>query len=197
LKAPPTSYNPPVALSCEELVQRVWEALDEEDFDEAEACGRRALMVDPSSVEARLAWRGPSRERSSSTRPSTCCARRVALAPEDPEVRIDLGIALFEHCEFREAEGNLARAVEMGVDSPDASYWTALAARARGDFEAAEKQFARAHELDPVGYPLPRRMTQGNSWTPSRRRGPDCPGNSTASSKTSRSGSRIFPTRRS
>src|SRR2546426_12825686 len=92
-----------MALTSEELVERAWDALDEEEYDEAEALGRRALMVDPSSVEARI---GVARAliNKEDYRGALLFLREAAvLAPDDAEIHTDLGIALFENCEFEEA----------------------------------------------------------------------------------------------
>jgi len=149
-----------VATSSEELIERAWDALEEEEYDEAEALGRRALMIDPDSVDARVGV-----ARALINKEDYAAARRllleaVALAPEDPEIRTDLGIALFESCEFEEAAEHLDKALELGADSPDAHYWSGLSLERRSDYKQADARFAEAHALDPQGYPLPVRLSR-------------------------------------
>lgn len=147
--------------SRDELIERAWDALDEEDYDEAEALARRALMIDPVSVDARV---GVARAliNKEDYRGALPLLREAAdLASEDAEIRTDLGIALFENCEFEEAGKSLTLAMELGADSPDAFYWMGLCLERCGDYPKADEHFARAHTLDPQGYPQPTRMSRG------------------------------------
>lgn len=146
--------------SRDELIERAWDALDDEDYDEAEALARRALMIDPVSVDARV---GVARAliNKEDYRGALPLLREAAeLASQDAEIRTDLGIALFENCEFEEAAKNLDLAMDLGADSPDAFYWMGLCLERRGDYTGAEQHFARAHTMDPQGYPQPTRMSR-------------------------------------
>jgi len=149
-----------VAPSSEELIERAWDALDEEEYDEAEALGRRALMIDPESVDARIGVARALINKEDYAGARGMLVEAVALAPDDAEIRTDLGIALFESCEFAEAAKHLDKALELGADSPDAHYWSALSLERRGAYPAADERFAEAHALDPQGYPLPVRLTR-------------------------------------
>jgi len=149
-----------VGLTSDELIERAWDALDEEEYDEAEALGRRALMIDPDSVDARIGV-----ARALINKEDYAAARRllveaVGLAPDDAEIRTDLGIALFESCEFADAAKHLDKALELGADSPDAYYWLGLSLERRGAYAAADARFGDAHALDPQGYPMPVRMSR-------------------------------------
>jgi predicted Zn-dependent protease with MMP-like domain len=150
--------------SRDELIEKAWDALDEEDYDEAEALARRALMIDPVSVDARV---GVARAliNKEDYRGALPLLREAArLAPDDAEIRTDLGIALFENCEFGEAAENLFLAMQLGADSPDAFYWLGLCLERRGEYGSADEHFTRAHTLDPQGYPQPTRMTRDECW---------------------------------
>src|SRR5437773_9434312 len=145
---------PLVALSSDELIERAWDALDEEEYDEAEALGRRALMVDPGSIEARIGVARALINKEDYRGALLFLNEAVAIAPDDAEIRTDLGIALFESCEFDEAGRQLEIAMKLGADSPDAHYWTGLLLERRGRYADADEQFAESHRMDPQGYPL-------------------------------------------
>lgn len=149
-----------MALSSDELIERAWDALDEEEYDEAEALGRRALMIDPDSVDARIGVARALINKEDYSAAMPLLVEAVALAPEDAEIRTDLGIALFENCEFSEAAAHLDKALGLGADSPDAYYWSGLSLERRGNYAAADERFGEAHALDPQGYPLPVRLSR-------------------------------------
>jgi predicted Zn-dependent protease with MMP-like domain len=147
-----------MSLSSEELIERALDALDEEEYDEAEALGRRALMVDPSSVEARIGVARALINKEDYRGALLFLREAAALEPDDAEIHTDLGIALFENCEFEEAGLQLELAMKLGADSPDAHYWTGLLLERRGRYAEADERFAESHRMDPQGYPLPSRM---------------------------------------
>jgi predicted Zn-dependent protease with MMP-like domain len=148
-----------MTLSSEELVDRAWEAIDDDELDEAEACARRALMVDRASVDARLCLARALTFKGEQDTALDVLEEAASLAPDSPDVRIDLAIALFEQCEFPRSQENLDLAAKLGGDSPEISYWNALLLERRGDMAGAERLFARAHRLDPVSYAVPVRTT--------------------------------------
>lgn len=147
-------------MSSEDLIDRAWAAFDEESFDEAEAFARRALMIDPDSIEARIAAARSlvNRERHAEALP--LLREAEAIDPDDPETRAVLGIALFEMCMFEEALDNLRRASRLGADSPDVHYWLGLSLERRGEHRVADECFERAHRLEPDDYPLPMRIAR-------------------------------------
>ena len=149
-----------MAQSIDELIERAWDALDDEDFDEAEALGRRALMVDPSSVDARIGVARALINKEDYRDALPLLREAAALASDDAEIRTDLGIALFENCEFAEAGEELELALRMGADSPDAYYWMGLCLERKGQYKGADEHFARAHRMDSEGYPLPARISR-------------------------------------
>jgi predicted Zn-dependent protease with MMP-like domain len=149
-----------VALSSEELIERAWDALDDEEYDEAEALGRRALMIDPDSVDARVGVARALINKEDYAAARRLLAEAAVLAPDDAEIRTDLGIALFESCEFAEAATHLDKGLELGADSPDAYYWSGLSIERRGDYATADLRFAEAHSLDPQAYPMPVRLSR-------------------------------------
>lgn len=147
-------------MSRDELIERAWDALDEEAYDEAEALGRRALMIDSSSVDARLAVARALINKEDYRGALPLLREAAALAPEDAEILCDLGIALFENCQFEGAAESLQKAVALGAESPDAHYWMGLSLERQRRYAEADTRFARAHALDPQGYPLPRRLSR-------------------------------------
>ncbi len=87
--------------------------------------------------------------------------RLLELDPEDAEVLARLGHVRFRAGRFREAEGLFERALALRDDWADTYYGLGLVAERRRDYVAAERAFAQAHRLDPEGYPLPVRLTDG------------------------------------
>jgi len=149
-----------MSMASEELIDRAWTAFEDENYDEAEACARRALLIDPDSVEARLAAARSLINKEEYEAAIPLLREAAALEPDDSEARTFLGISLFESCRFREAIAQLRLAVDLGEDSPDASYWLGLAVERTGDYEEADQRFRTAHEIDPEHFPLPVRISR-------------------------------------
>ena len=149
-----------MTLSGSDLINRAWDAFEDEDFEAAEACARRALMVEPTSVEARvlIARSLVAQERYAEALPVLKDA--AAAEPDAPEILAILGITLFELCEFAEAIETLRGALRAGSDEPDTHYWFGLALERTGDFVEADRAFARAHRIEPEEYPLPQRVSR-------------------------------------
>lgn len=144
--------------SHDELVRRAQDALDREDFDEAEALGRRALMLDADSLDARQVVSSALIEQGRYEESAPLLEEILAQDPEDLAALADLGLVLFELCEFEEAEAVLSRALEIDNTDPQACYWMALCIERRGEFDHAERYFQRAHQHGPDDYPMPLRI---------------------------------------
>jgi tetratricopeptide (TPR) repeat protein len=183
--------------SSEDLLEQAWAAFDDQEYEEAEALARRALMIDPGSVEARLAAARALINLEDHAAAIPLLREAAALEPEDAEARAVLGIALFERCEFAESLAELTIAVELEKDLPDSHYWLALAVERTGDYEAADRSFRAAAKLDPENYPLPHRISREECLRAVGRPGGGCRPSTIRSSRTSRSTSRTCRTRRS
>ncbi len=144
----------------DELVRRAQEALDREDFDEAEALGRRALMLDPDSPEARQVVSSALIEQGRYEESVPLLEEILAQDPDDLMALADLGLALFEMCEFEDAEAVLSRALEIDNADPQASYWMALCLERHSEYDAADRYFRIAHQHGPEDYPLPTRISR-------------------------------------
>ncbi len=81
-----------------------------------------------------------------------------AFAPDDPFLFAACGEALFNLWEFDAAEKSLSCAVEIDPEIASAHRLLAVCLDRRGQRRRAEKHFARAHALDPEGWPLPVRV---------------------------------------
>lgn len=145
----------------DELIRRAQEALDGSVFDEAEALGRRALMLDPQSLDARQIIASALIEQNRFEEASPFLDEILVQEPDDLAALADLGLCLFERCEFGAAEAALARAMEVDPQDPQASYWMALCVERKGQYDLAEEYFRQAHEADPEAYPLPTRVSRG------------------------------------
>jgi predicted Zn-dependent protease with MMP-like domain len=142
----------------DELIRRGQEALEREDFDEAEALGRRALMLSAGSLEARQLVSSALIEQVRYEEAAPLLEEILSQAPDDLAALADLGLVLFEMCEFEDAEAALSRALEIDVADPQACYWMALCLERRGEYELSDRHFLRAHQHGADDYPLPTRI---------------------------------------
>lgn len=154
--------NPRLRSNHDDLIRRAQEALDGSVFDEAEALGRRALMLEAQSLDARQIIASALLEQNRFEEATAFLQEILAQEPTDLAALADLGLCLFERCEFAAAENALARAMEIDPQDPQASYWMALCVERRGQFDLAEEYFRQAHEADPEAYPLPTRVSRGD-----------------------------------
>ena len=81
--------------------------------------------------------------------------------PEDAEAMARLGHLHFRSGRMADAEDLFQRALAIRDDWADTHYGIGLVAERRREFVAAERAFATAHRLDPDGFPLPVRLTDG------------------------------------
>ncbi|RMG45404.1 MAG: tetratricopeptide repeat protein [Acidobacteria bacterium] len=153
--------QPRAARRHEELIRRAQDALDAEQFGEAEALGRRALMLRPESSRARQVLASALIEQGEFEEAARLLEQNLEAEPDDVPALADLGLCYFEMCRFGEAEAVLGRALALDPDDPQACYWMALCVERRGEYRAAEECFRRAHEIDPEAYPMPTRFGGG------------------------------------
>lgn len=146
--------------SHDDLIRRAQNALDDDHFEEAEALGRRALMLQGDSLDARQVIASAVIEQGGYEEAVVLLEEILAVEPEDLASLSDLGLCLFEMCRFDRAEAVLAHALAVDSSDPQACYWMALCTERHGPaaYEAAEELFRRAHEADPEAYPLPTRF---------------------------------------
>ena len=141
------------------LLRKGWDALETEDYDGAESLGRRALLADPDSVEARLLLGNALLGREDYPAAAEVLHGAVERAPDDPEPRTDLAISLFQMCDFRGARTEIESALGLREKFADGHYWMALCLEREGDYRGADREYARAHALDPEEFPLPVRVS--------------------------------------
>jgi tetratricopeptide (TPR) repeat protein len=152
--------SPRRSRSAQELVRLAHHELYRENFGEAEALGRRALMIAPDSLPARHAVANAVIEQGRYDEAAELLEEIVAVDPDDLSALADLGSCLFEICEFDDAQSVLTRALEIEPDDAQANYWMALCLERRGRYREAETHFQLAHEKDPDAYHLPTRLTR-------------------------------------
>ncbi len=145
--------------TADELVRLARIAYDAGDHAEAEALARRALMLSPASVDARQVAASAVIEQGRYGEAIPWLEELLEEDPRDVVTLADLGLCLFELCEFEDAEAVLARALEIDPSDPQASYWMGLCIERRGETELAEEYFLRAHSVDPEAYPRPVRWS--------------------------------------
>jgi predicted Zn-dependent protease with MMP-like domain len=151
---------PCVSSRIETLLDEGWEALEAGDEARAESLGRQVLDQNPASVEARLLIGRVLSGREDHAGASAVLREAVAFEPGDLDARVELGIALFNACEFRQAEAELKTALDRSCHNPEAHYWMALCLERRGDRAGAEKRFRQAQEMAPEEFGLPTRISR-------------------------------------
>lgn len=134
------------------------DALDGENFGEAEAFCRRALMLRPASHDARQLVASALIEQQRFFEAASYLEEVLDVDEGDIGALADYGLCLFEMCEFENAEIVLARALDLEPTDPQACYWMALCIERRGQYQLADKYFVSAHEMEPGAYPLPARI---------------------------------------
>jgi predicted Zn-dependent protease with MMP-like domain len=87
-------------------------------------------------------------------------ARAEELAPGDPEVLLEKGLALHDLCRFDEAQAALATAEAGAPDDPWIVHTLGLVAERRGQSKEAERRFSRARSLAPAEFPRPVSLSQ-------------------------------------
>ena len=81
--------------------------------------------------------------------------RALRLAPGDPEVLREKGLALQELCRFDEARASLEAAEAADPEDPWTLHALGLLAERRGDAEEARRRFTRSRKLAPEEFPRP------------------------------------------
>ncbi len=136
------------------------DAHEREDFGEAEALCRRALMLEPDAHEPRQIVASSMIEQHRYREATRYLEEVLAADPDDLSALADYGLCLFELCEFDSAEVVLVRALDLEPSDPQACYWMALCIERRGDHHLADRYFLAAHEMDPEAYPSPARVSR-------------------------------------
>lgn len=74
----------------------------------------------------------------------------LAEAPEDAELRSQLGKVCFELGDTREAVAQFERAVALAPGQAENFYWVGAIRQARGELEAAQAAYAHAAQVHPI-----------------------------------------------
>ncbi len=140
-------------------IEAIYDALDGGEPERALALGRAALerSADEDPVLRFLCGRALFED----DRPEEAAAdfrRALELDPDDPEFRAFAAWAAFRCCRFDEAERLLAVSRRGPARLPELHHVRALLLERRGEFAAADREFARATELEPEAFPHPCRL---------------------------------------
>jgi predicted Zn-dependent protease with MMP-like domain len=145
-----------------DVVERIYDALDREDFDEALQTVREALAEDAVDDPVVHFFGGHCLlELDRPAEAASMLDKAVKLDPDDPDMRAALAHARYRCCRFDEAAADAARALEIDDGSPEGHHVTALLLERSGRFDDADRYFERAAELDPEGYAKPLRIGRG------------------------------------
>jgi predicted Zn-dependent protease with MMP-like domain len=141
-------------------VERIYDALDREEPEEALRIAGEALSKEPSQDPVLHFLAGVAQLELDRMEPAVeAFEHAAALDPEDAEFRANLAYALYRSCRFDEAVSHARRALELDDGLPDAHYVAALLFERSAEPAGAEEHFERAAELDPERFPAPRRLS--------------------------------------
>jgi predicted Zn-dependent protease with MMP-like domain/Flp pilus assembly protein TadD len=140
------------------------EEQDRADLDEGLALARRGVKLAARAGDAELevalrivearAFSGLGHARDA----LAAIAQAERAAPEDAEVLLEKGLALYELDRFEEAETALLAAEAAAPQGPEAAWVLhalGLVAERRGEVDEARRRFARARKLAPEDFPPP------------------------------------------
>jgi predicted Zn-dependent protease with MMP-like domain len=143
-----------------DIIERIYDALDDERFEDALDIVHGALAADAAGDPVVLFFGG--RCLLELNRPDDAAAmlgKAAALDPDDPDLEAALAYALFKCCRFDDSEAAAARTLELDDASPDGHQVTALLLERTGRLDEADRHLERAAELDPERYARPLRVT--------------------------------------
>ena len=145
----------------EALLDRAEQALDQGLSDDTIRLCDEVLQVDPDHPGA---WfvRGDALRTLGRLEEAADAYRASALArPDHASSWASYSLASFELLDFAEAKRAAARAVREEPRNPEGWWVRALLLEWSGDFEGCKRALAHAQWLDPMGYPMPPRLDDG------------------------------------
>ena len=147
LQDPPRSPLSSVATRLLARARREW---DQQQLDAAERSLTSVLALAPGNPDAIRMLGMVAQRRGNHFKAADCFRKVLAIFPDDDEMHVGLGIALFELCEFDDALAHFRKASTLAPDS--ASAWFNLG-EALGRHALSQDSVAalrRAIQLDPA-----------------------------------------------
>jgi tetratricopeptide (TPR) repeat protein len=139
-----------------------WNKRNEKGFDDAIACFRAAIELDPSyalaytgladcfALEGSMEY-GIAPPNDAMPKARAAATKALELDPEQAEAHASLGLVLWEYDWKRnDAERELRRAIELSPGYATAHQWLAELLAEQGRAEEASRAIQRAQELDPL-----------------------------------------------
>ncbi|MFN2432480.1 MAG: tetratricopeptide repeat protein [Gemmatimonadota bacterium] len=140
------------SLNSSTFVERGWNFIAAEKYDEAVEALEKALSLSPENLEAEglLGWALMKSGRMD--RAQGCVQRVLRAQPDNEMARVNLGYICFRRRIFGEAVEHLSRALELGQDRKATLYallYLGLVHGERGNLEEAVGSLKRAIEVGP------------------------------------------------
>ena len=144
----------------EELMRRAGDALDTGDSEAAEELSRQVLRLNSDSLEAKdlLASAIMGQERFGEAVP--LLTDLTHAFPDDASCLVDLGLCLFQVCEFAQASSVVRRALAISPLDPHANYLAGLCEEREGRIAMADERFRLAARQAPEDYTVPIRLSR-------------------------------------
>jgi predicted Zn-dependent protease with MMP-like domain len=131
------------------------QALDEGDAAHALALCEQILALDANNVDATFLSAECVRSLGALDEAELRYRKVLRLEPTHAAGWCGLASTLFDQLKFDEARNAITRAIRADSLLPDAYHWRGLLRERRGDEDGAQRDFHRAHRLDPEGFPRP------------------------------------------
>jgi hypothetical protein len=123
--------------------------MEQQFFDEATACCRRAIELAPGFAAAHINLALALREQKQLVEAADCCRKALALQPGSAEAHNCLAMVLQDLGQTEESSAWFRRAMELKPDYAEPHFNIANSAVNQRQLEEAERAYRRAIELKP------------------------------------------------
>jgi Flp pilus assembly protein TadD len=135
--------------TIDDVMAEGWRAFQAGDLDRAEEAFRLVIAHDPGAARAWFLLGATWQMRGHPDAAVASYQEAIRLAPDFPEARNNLGVALYASRRGDEAVAVLRRAIALKPDYAEAHNNLGNALRERGEFDEAEVCYRRALQLKP------------------------------------------------
>lgn len=137
------------------LLHEATAALEEGQFEEAEATCRRALALDPKNAEVCLILGQAVREQDRLDEAEGAYRAAVLSRPDLADAWAGLAGVMCEQLRWDESRRAANRALREDPSHPEAAWIRGVLRERRGDNAGAQRDYLRAWRGDPQTFPLP------------------------------------------
>lgn len=141
--------QPPLSSVARRMLARARDAWEQRRFEDAERSLTNMLAVAPGNPDATRLLGMVAQRRGKHALAADCYRKAIARSPDDDELHLGLGIALFEQSAFDEALAHFRRACELAPHSAAAWFNFGEALGRQAHSQESVNALQRALQLDP------------------------------------------------